>query len=194
MLFASDISKAYADRTLFRGLDLSVGAGDRVALIGANGSGKTTLLDILAGETLADTGSVSGRKNATVGYLKQEPAPFAGKSLLQEVLEANAAAIELADHIAETRVELSTTTTSAEQNALMDRLAALESQLEAAGGDDRDHEAKSILSGLGFKESDFSRGHDRVQRRLDYARRTGQAAVPQPRRAAAGRADEPSRP
>ena len=157
MLFASDISKAYADRTLFRGLDLSVGAGDRVALIGANGSGKTTLLDILAGETLADTGNVSGRKNATVGYLKQEPAPFAGKSLLQEVLEANAAAIELADHIAETRVELSTTTTSAEQNALMDRLAALESQLEAAGGDDRDHEAKSILSGLGFKESDFSR-------------------------------------
>ena len=157
MLFASDISKAYADRTLFRGLDLSVGAGDRVALIGANGSGKTTLLDILAGETLADTGNVSGRKNATVGYLKQEPAPFAGKSLLQEVLEANAAAIELADHIAETRVELSTTTTAAEQNALMDRLAALESQLEAAGGDDRDHEAKSILSGLGFKESDFSR-------------------------------------
>ena len=157
MLFASDISKAYADRTLFRGLDLSVGAGDRVALIGANGSGKTTLLDILAGETLADTGNVSGRKNATVGYLKQEPAPFAGKSLLQEVLEANAAAIELADRIAETRVELSTTTTSAEQNALMDRLADLESQLEAAGGDDRDHEAKSILSGLGFKESDFSR-------------------------------------
>ena len=156
MLFASDISKAYADRTLFRGLELSVGAGDRVALIGANGSGKTTLLDILAGETLADTGSVSGRKNATVGYLKQEPAPFAGKSLLQEVLEANAAAIELADHIAETRAELSTTT-AAEQNALMDRLAALESQLEAAGGDDRDHEAKSILSGLGFKEGDFSR-------------------------------------
>ena len=157
MLFASDISKAYADRTLFRGLDVSVAAGDRVALIGANGSGKTTLLDILAGETLADTGMVAGRKNATVGYLKQEPAPFVGKSLLREVLEANAEAIELSDMIAETRQAMSATGDAGHQRELMGRLAKLEMALEATGGDDRDHEAKAILSGLGFKESDFGR-------------------------------------
>ena len=79
MFYASDISKAYGDRSLFRGLDVSVAAGDRVALIGANGSGKTTLLDILAGETLADTGAISGRRGTTIGYLRQEPAPFVGK-------------------------------------------------------------------------------------------------------------------
>ena len=44
-----------------------------------------------------------------------------------------------------------------EQQDLMDRLAELELKLEAAGGEDRDHEAKAILSGLGFKENDFSR-------------------------------------
>ena len=131
--------------------------GDRIALIGANGSGKTTLLDILSGATLADTGAISGRKDATVGYLKQEPAPFAGKSLLQEVLEANTQAIELSDRIAEMRAELSSTTAAADQDALMDQLASLESRLDAAGGNDRDHEAKAILSGLGFKESDFTR-------------------------------------
>ena len=157
MFYASDISKSYGDRTLFRSLDLSVASGDRIALIGANGSGKTTLLDILSGATLADTGAISGRKDATVGYLKQEPAPFAGKSLLQEVLEANTQAIELSDRIAEMRAELSSTTAAADQDALMDQLAALESRLDAAGGDDRDHEAKAILSGLGFKESDFTR-------------------------------------
>ena len=157
MFYASDISKSYGDRTLFSGLDVSVSAGDRVALIGANGSGKTTLLDILAGETLADTGTMSGRRGTTVGYLRQEPAPFAGKSLLREVLEANTQAIALAERIAGIRAELSSTETAAEQDALMDHLATLESQLEAAGGDDRDHEAKAILSGLGFKESDFTR-------------------------------------
>ena len=107
MLVASNISKAYADRTLFREIDVSVAAGDRIALIGANGSGKTTLLDILAGETLADTGNISGRRNTTLGYLKQEPPPFAGKSLLREVLEANSDAIQLTDEIAETHRMLS---------------------------------------------------------------------------------------
>ena len=157
MLFASDISKSYADRTLFRDLEVSVAAGDRVALIGANGSGKTTLLDILAGETLPDHGAISRRRSATVGYLKQEPAPFAGKSLLQEVLEANREAIDLSDRIAETQHQLSASTDGSNQNRLMDELADLEARLEAAGGVDRDHEAKAILSGLGFRESDFGR-------------------------------------
>ena len=39
MLFASDISKVYSNRTLFSGLTLSVAAGDRIALVGPNGSG-----------------------------------------------------------------------------------------------------------------------------------------------------------
>ena len=157
MLFASDISKAYSERTLFDGLNLSMAAGDRIALIGANGSGKTTLLDILAGETLPDSGSISGRRSATVGYLKQEPGAFAGRSLLEEVLNADWEVVDLSGRIAAVRDALSSTTDPAEQRELMDRLARLDEELETAGGADRDHEAKAILSGLGFKDSDFSR-------------------------------------
>ena len=76
MLFASDISKVYSNRTLFSGLTLSVSAGDRIALVGPNGSGKTTLMDILAGETAPETGSISKQRNVTMGYLKQEPSSF----------------------------------------------------------------------------------------------------------------------
>ena len=133
-------------------------AGDRIALIGANGSGKTTLLDILAGETLPDSGSISGRRSTTVGYLKQEPGSFAGRSLLEEVLNADWEVVDLSGRIADARNALSSTTDPAEQRELMDRLARLDEELEAAGGADRDHEAKAILSGLGFKDSDFSRG------------------------------------
>ncbi len=157
MLFASNISKAYSERTLFSGLNLSMAAGDRIALIGANGSGKTTLLDILAGESLPDDGSISGRRNTTVGYLKQEPAPFAGRTLLQEVLSVHHEAIAVADRIAAAREDLSSATDLAKQRALIDLLAQLDAELEAIGGAGRDHEAKAILSGLGFKESDFAR-------------------------------------
>jgi ATPase subunit of ABC transporter with duplicated ATPase domains len=44
---------------LFRDVSFAVGAGDRVALVGANGVGKTSLLRILTGEQLASSGTVS---------------------------------------------------------------------------------------------------------------------------------------
>ena len=157
MLFASNISKAYADRTLFRGLTVNVAAGDRVALIGANGSGKTTLMDILAGETLPGEGSVSWRRNATMGYLKQEPASFTGQTLLQEVLAADSEVIDLSDRIASTRDALSAEADPERQGNLLQQLGQLDLELESAGGENRDHEAKAILSGLGFKQGDFLR-------------------------------------
>jgi putative ABC transport system ATP-binding protein len=46
-------------RRLFRDLDLAVGAGELVAIIGESGVGKSTLLNILAGLDDADSGSVA---------------------------------------------------------------------------------------------------------------------------------------
>ena len=157
MLFVSNISKTYSSRTLFSGLNFVVAAGDRIALIGPNGSGKTTLMDILSGDASSDSGSISRQRGVTAGYLKQEPALFGGKSLLQEVLDASPDAAALAYSVTAAREALATEPDPEEQAALMQRLGRLEMELEAAGGGDRDHEAKAILSGLGFKERDFLR-------------------------------------
>ena len=157
MLFASNISKAYSDKTLFSGLTFSLAAGDRIALIGANGSGKTTLMDILAGVTLPETGGISTKRNVSMGYLKQEPASFTGKPLLQEVLDADSEAIALMDRITAMRQILSLETDLEKQALLLEHLGQLDAELEAAGGDDREHEAKAVLSGLGFKQGDFLR-------------------------------------
>ena len=157
MLFASDISKVYSNRTLFSGLTLNVAAGDRIALVGPNGSGKTTLMDILAGETAPDTGSISKRRNVTMGYLKQEPTSFTGNPLLEEVLDARSEVNALVVKISDAQEALSSETDPVRQGYLLDRLSKLDMALEAAGGDDREHEAKAILSGLGFKQGDFLR-------------------------------------
>ena len=157
MLFASDISKVYSSRTLFSGLTLSIAAGDRIALVGPNGSGKTTLMDILAGETAPETGSISRQRNVTMGYLKQEPSSFNGKPLLEEVLSAHSDVNALVDEISSAREALSSETDPVRQGYLLNRLSKLDVALEAAGGDDREHEAKAILSGLGFKQGDFLR-------------------------------------
>jgi heme exporter protein A len=46
------------DRCLFKRLDLEVGPGEALHVVGPNGSGKTTLLRTLAGLTLAEDGQV----------------------------------------------------------------------------------------------------------------------------------------
>ena len=157
MLVGSDISKSYSDRTLFSGLTLNLAAGDRIALIGPNGSGKTTLMDILAGDIPPDTGSVSRQRNVTLGYLKQEPDVFVGKPLLEEVLDAGSEVNSLVDEIAAVQEVLSSEADPVQQGYLLERLGKLDMELEAAGGNDREHEAKAVLSGLGFKQADFIR-------------------------------------
>ncbi|MFN3389863.1 MAG: ABC-F family ATP-binding cassette domain-containing protein [Allosphingosinicella sp.] len=60
-------------RWLFRGIDLYVGARDRLALIGRNGAGKTTLLKCLAGTVDTDEGRRTVQPGTRVVMLEQDP-------------------------------------------------------------------------------------------------------------------------
>ncbi|OGR47802.1 MAG: hypothetical protein A2X40_03920 [Elusimicrobia bacterium GWC2_65_9] len=52
------IEKSRGGRKLFGPLDLLLGPGDRLGLLGENGSGKSTLLKILAGDLAPDSGTL----------------------------------------------------------------------------------------------------------------------------------------
>ncbi len=58
LIAAKGISKAFGDNALFSDLDLILGVGDCVGLLGANGSGKTTLIKVLTNELTPDTGEI----------------------------------------------------------------------------------------------------------------------------------------
>lgn len=79
------LSKAYADKSLFKNLDLRVEAEERIAIIGPNGIGKSTLLRCLVGDLTPDHGTVRLAENATVGYFAQDhAADFADNMTLFE--------------------------------------------------------------------------------------------------------------
>ena len=59
LLAVSGVSRRYGDRVALQPLDLTLAAGQCVAVLGANGSGKSTLLRIAAGRDTPSTGRIS---------------------------------------------------------------------------------------------------------------------------------------
>jgi ATPase subunit of ABC transporter with duplicated ATPase domains len=79
-LEAKGLAKGYEKgKPLFKGLDLAIEAGEKVAIIGPNGVGKSTLLRCLLpaelqGRLVADAGTVKWAEKARPGYWAQDPA------------------------------------------------------------------------------------------------------------------------
>jgi ABC transport system ATP-binding/permease protein len=65
------IAKAYGDRCIFRDVDLFIGPGSRLGLIGPNGCGKSTLLRVLVGQEAPDTGDILRADGIEVAYFEQ---------------------------------------------------------------------------------------------------------------------------
>ncbi|QJY49258.1 ABC-F family ATP-binding cassette domain-containing protein [Pseudonocardia broussonetiae] len=77
-LGATDVHLARGGRPVLTGVDLTVSAGDRLAVVGENGRGKTTLLEVLTGALVPDRGTV--RRVGTLGAAAQE-VPAAGRTV-----------------------------------------------------------------------------------------------------------------
>ena len=69
------------DRWLLRGADLSLHAGDRLALVGRNGAGKSSLMKLLSGTADMDEGSLWIAPGTRVSYLPQAPVIHGGMTL-----------------------------------------------------------------------------------------------------------------
>lgn len=59
LITVHSLVKRYGRKSVLRGVDLNVGAGQVMALLGANGAGKTTLIRIISGLAQADRGAIS---------------------------------------------------------------------------------------------------------------------------------------
>jgi len=90
ILNAQGVSKRFGATPLFEKISFAVNEGDRIGLIGPNGAGKSTLLAVLAGEVEPDSGEVSVRRRARIGYVRQISEYAAGltvRSVMEAALE-----------------------------------------------------------------------------------------------------------
>ena len=72
VLNIKDIRKAFGDNEVLHGVDLTVGRGDRLAIMGPNGIGKSTLLKIVMGELEPDAGTVKWGYETHPSYFAQD--------------------------------------------------------------------------------------------------------------------------
>ncbi|MGP5724886.1 ABC-F family ATP-binding cassette domain-containing protein [Arthrobacter rhombi] len=72
LLGAENVSVAFATRTILDGVTLGLEQGDRIGMVGRNGDGKSTLMRLLARRQDPDSGRVTQRSDAQVGYLDQQ--------------------------------------------------------------------------------------------------------------------------
>lgn len=78
--------KSYGDKVLYRGLEMTLNAHEKVGLIGRNGTGKTTLFNILTGVDTDFAGEVNFRKNLMVIDSRQEHHGYEHMPILEYIL------------------------------------------------------------------------------------------------------------
>ena len=120
LLTLSNAHLAFGHVPLLDGADLSLEAGERVALIGRNGAGKSSLMKILAGLDKPDDGILQIQTGLRRVYVAQEPVFASGASVFDAVAEGVAEARALRERY--------------ENHGPDEDLDALQTRLEALDG------------------------------------------------------------
>ena len=144
-LVAHGLAGGYGHRILFEGIDLTVGPGDVLGIVGANGAGKTTLLRLLAGADAPCSGSLTrSPSDAFVGHLPQEHERVAGETVGAYIARRTgcAAATRAMDEAAEALA-------GPDAGAADAYAAALEHWL-ASGAADLEDRTPAVLAELGL--------------------------------------------
>jgi len=160
LITLENVSKFYGRQDVLREASFYINPGERVGLIGPNGAGKTTLIRLVLAEESPEAGAVHRAKGLRLGYLPQDLMTFAGRHLLDLVMETAEEVRAIEAELAQITQELEEVSARRlrDETALLE-LTARQSHLmelfENLGGYTLETQARKILTGLGFAEEDF---------------------------------------
>jgi len=156
LLNVSHIFKSFGEDGIIKDATFTVDEGSKVAIVGNNGTGKSTLLKIIVGDLLADSGEVTLKKDATMGYLAQYQEDSFGSSILDTVLSAREDLLSMEKRLSDMEMEMSNLD-SKDAATFMENYHKLQHQFDLLGGYTFRSEAVGILKGLGFEGDDLDK-------------------------------------
>ncbi|WP_044748371.1 ABC-F family ATP-binding cassette domain-containing protein [Bacillus alveayuensis] len=149
MLTVENLSKSYAEKTLFRDISFTIKEQERIGIIGVNGTGKSTLLKIIAGVELADAGQITHSKDYSIGYLPQQPDFQENLTVLEQVFHGDTPLIRL---LREYEMVLAQLEKNPLDEKVQSRLYECQQQMDAMNAWEASSNAKAILSKLGIED------------------------------------------
>ncbi len=157
LVIANNLGLSFGPKVLLHEASFTISPTDRIGLVGANGTGKSTLLKVLTGRQPLDTGTLTFRRGTHIGYLPQELTEQPGGPLVDAVLASVPGRTVLDSDLAAVEKALETETNAEAQLELAQSLADLHERIAHFDEHYGRHRAESLLTGLGFRQADFSK-------------------------------------
>ena len=157
ILSVANLKYAIGDQLLLEGVNLTLEAGEHVALVGRNGCGKSTLLRMLAADAglRPDSGEVQQARGSSIGYLTQDPQLDSQNTLRVEAASVFADLEKLHHRVDQITAEM-VTAAGDQLDRLMKSYERLERQIHSAGGYAVDHRIDATLHGVGLGDELFN--------------------------------------
>lgn len=141
MLSISNLTYRIGGRLILDSCSLNIQDGWRAGVVGVNGAGKSTLFKLITGDLHADGGTISLSSKQKLGMVRQD-IPETDMSLVDLVLSANE--------------EMAGLWKAAETATDPQEIADIYQRLEEMDAYSAPSKAATLLTGLGFKESQLS--------------------------------------
>lgn len=146
------VRKDFGIKEILRDANFSLGATDKVGLIGTNGSGKSTLLKMIAGLEPIDSGQILVNSGIRIVYLPQQPEVDESRTVLEQVFADSGEQMELVQEYEEISDRIARGEGDPDQ--LMARLSTITQRMDTTAAWELETQAKIVLSKLGIE--DFS--------------------------------------
>ncbi len=148
------LNKHFGKKHVLKDLGLSFYPGAKIGIVGENGSGKSTVLRIMAGEDDKFDGEAWLSKGYTRGFVQQEPPLDEAKTVRQILESAFAATMARLKEFEDLGVKMGEPMSDEAMQKCMDRMAALQDELDAGDAWSLDQKLNQASEALCLPDDD----------------------------------------
>ncbi|WP_459479687.1 ribosomal protection-like ABC-F family protein [Clostridium saccharoperbutylacetonicum] len=150
-LALNKLQKYYGANMVLEDVTFDIQTSEKVGIVGENGCGKSTLLKILMGIEEHESGTISIKKNSTLGYLEQMPVYPEG----YKVIDVLNTAFEKIDRLQKEMELIEKQLTEANEinmEKLLNSYSKVQTNYESLGGYEKEEKLSKVCVGLKIDE------------------------------------------